>query len=91
MKKYFWVVGTGNCHIYGRRSVRPLVGTSPGKERGTQAAVQPVKGGNIRILTSVISPKAIGYIPEWGPGELIAALPWAERLVLWDEKGKLRS
>jgi peptide/nickel transport system substrate-binding protein len=50
--------------------------------------VQPVKGGSIRILTSVISPKSIGYLPEWGPGDWIAALPWAERLVHWDEKGR---
>ena len=53
----------------------------------TSAEAQPVRGGNIRILTSVISPNALGYIPEWGPGEWIAALPWAERLVHWDEKG----
>jgi ABC-type transport system substrate-binding protein len=51
------------------------------------AAVRPVRGGNIRILTSVVSPKALGYVPEWGPNELIAASPWAERLVHWDEKG----
>ena len=53
----------------------------------TAAAAEPVKGGNIRIVTSVISPKDIGYIPEWGPADFIAALPWAERLVHWDEKG----
>ena len=53
----------------------------------SSAAIQPVKGGNIRILTSVISPKALGYVPDWGPNELIAASPWAERLVHWDEKG----
>jgi ABC-type transport system substrate-binding protein len=53
----------------------------------TVTAAEPVKGGNIRIVTSVISPKDIGYIPEWGPADFIAALPWAERLVHWDEKG----
>src|SRR5208282_6770611 len=51
------------------------------------ASAQPVRGGNLRIMTSVVSPKSLGYIPEWGPNELIAALPWAERLVHWDEKG----
>jgi ABC-type transport system substrate-binding protein len=49
--------------------------------------LKPIKGGNIRIVTSVISPKDIGYIPEWAPADFIAALPWAERLVHWDEKG----
>jgi ABC-type transport system substrate-binding protein len=53
----------------------------------TPEAAQPVRGGTLRILTSVISPKALGYVPEWGPGELIAASPWADRLVIWDEKG----
>ncbi len=48
---------------------------------------QPVKGGNIRILTTVISPKSIGYLPDWGPADWIGALPWAERLVQWDQKG----
>jgi peptide/nickel transport system substrate-binding protein len=48
----------------------------------------PVKGGTIKILTSISAPKALGYLPEWGPPEWIAALPWAERLVHWDEKGR---
>jgi ABC-type transport system substrate-binding protein len=52
------------------------------------AEAQPVRGGNIRILSSVIAPNVIGYLPEWGPQEWIAALPWAERLVHWDEKGR---
>jgi peptide/nickel transport system substrate-binding protein len=52
-----------------------------------QAQAQPIKGGNMRIITSIISPKNIGYIPEWAPADWIAALPWAERLVQWDEKG----
>jgi hypothetical protein len=33
----------------------------------TPAGPEPARGGSIRILTSVISPKAMGYIPEWGP------------------------
>jgi peptide/nickel transport system substrate-binding protein len=53
----------------------------------TASAAEPVKGGNMRIITSIISPKNIGYIPEWAPADWIAALPWAERLVHWDEKG----
>ena len=54
----------------------------------TSAEAQPVRGGSIRILTSVITPHALGYLPEWAPAEWIAALPWAERLVHWDEKGR---
>jgi len=53
----------------------------------TAAVAELIKGGNIRIMTSVISPKNIGYIPEWAPADFISALPWAERLVHWDEKG----
>jgi peptide/nickel transport system substrate-binding protein len=70
-----------------------VVGGLPGlslaqaKKDAPKAQETPVKGGNIRILTSVISPKSIGYLPEWGPGDWIAALPWAERLVHWDQKG----
>ena len=58
------------------------------KKEAPKAAAQPVRGGNIRILSSVIAPHALGYIPEWGPPEWIGALPWAERLVHWDEKGR---
>ncbi len=54
----------------------------------TSAEAQPIRGGNIRILSSVIAPNVVGYLPEWGPQEWIAALPWAERLVHWDEKGR---
>ena len=61
-------------------------GLSSAQGQATKEA-QPVRGGHIRILTSVISPHALGYIPEWGPGEWIAALPWAERLVHWDKTG----
>src|SRR5208337_1076274 len=37
--------------------------------------------------TSSYVPKNLGYVPEWAPADFIAALPWAERLVYWDEKG----
>jgi peptide/nickel transport system substrate-binding protein len=47
---------------------------------------QPVKGGTLRAMR-VIFPKNIGYVPEWAPADIIAATPWAERLVHWDEKG----
>ncbi len=63
---------------------------APAKKEAAETAVdaQPVKGGTIKILTSITAPKALGYLPEWGPPEWIAALPWAERLVHWDEKGR---
>jgi peptide/nickel transport system substrate-binding protein len=51
-----------------------------------QDAAQPVKGGTLKAMR-VIFPKNIGYVPEWAPADIIAATPWAERLVHWDEKG----
>lgn len=55
-----------------------------GKEQPDSA--QPVRGGILRGMR-IIFPKDIGYVPEWAPADFIAATPWAERLVYWDEKG----
>jgi ABC-type transport system substrate-binding protein len=49
-------------------------------------AAQPVKGGVLKGMRSIF-PKNLGYVPEWAPADFISALPWAERLVYWDEKG----
>jgi peptide/nickel transport system substrate-binding protein len=56
------------------------------KPAGQEQAVQPVKGGTLRGMR-VIFPKNLGYVPDWAPADFISALPWAERLVYWDEKG----
>jgi peptide/nickel transport system substrate-binding protein len=73
--------------VAGLSGLSPAQGPAKKEAPKTSAEAQPVRGGNIRILTSVVAPHALGYLPEWGPGEWIAALPWAERLVHWDEKG----
>lgn len=66
----------------------PSWAQAPAKNDATKGpAMTPVKGGNIRIMSSATSPKNLGYVPEWAPADWIAALPWAERLVHWDEKG----
>ena len=83
MKKFFFAL---LVLIVSMLVVAGLSGVSSVQGQATKEA-QAVRGGNIRILTSVVSPHALGYIPEWGPNEWIAALPWAERLVHWDEKG----
>jgi ABC-type transport system substrate-binding protein len=51
-----------------------------------QVSAKQEKGGTLRAMR-VIFPKNIGYVPEWAPADIIAATPWAERLVHWDEKG----
>lgn len=58
---------------------------APAKKEQPDTA-QPVKGGVLKGMR-VIFPKDIGYVPEWAPSDFISALPWAERLVYWDEKG----
>ena len=68
-----------------------LVQAQAKKESPKASAETPIKGGNIRILTSVITPRSLGYVPDWAPAEWIAALPWAERLIHWDEKGRFVS
>ncbi len=62
--------------------------TAAKKDASKQESVslQPVKGGTLRVERTIF-PKNIGYVPEWAPADFIAALPWAERLVYWDEKG----
>ena len=46
------------------------------------------KGGILRGIRGFF-PKEMSYTPEWGPADSIFALPFAERLVDWDEKGNL--
>jgi ABC-type transport system substrate-binding protein len=67
----------------------PSWAQAPAKETSGKEqpdALQPVKGGTLRVMR-VIFPKNIGYVPKWAPADIIAATPWAERLVHWDEKG----
>lgn len=60
------------------------VSKPPAKEQSVSP--QPVKGGILKGMR-VIFPKNLGYVPEWAPADFISALPWAERLVHWDETG----
>ena len=46
------------------------------------------KGGILRGIRGFF-PKEMSYTPEWGPADSIFALPFAERLVDWDETGNL--
>ena len=47
-----------------------------------------VRGGVLKAIRGQF-PKDMSYTPEWGPADSIFALPYAERLVDWDEKGNL--
>lgn len=49
---------------------------------------QPVKGGILKAIRNNF-PKVLGYPPEMAPIDNIFALPIAERLLKWDEKGNL--
>ena len=49
---------------------------------------QPVKGGILRAIRNNF-PKVLGYPTEMAPIDNIFAIPVAERLLKWDEKGNL--
>jgi len=51
------------------------------------SSTTPVRGGVLKGMR-VYFPTNLGYVPEWKPTDFISALPWAERLVYWDQKGR---
>ena len=65
-----------------------LIGMFSGEPRLSLAQTPtPVSGGILKGMRFYF-PKNLGYIQEWAPADFISALPWAERLVHWDQKGK---
>ena len=61
------------------------------KKEAPRGRGRPSKGGNIRILTGQISPKTIGYIPEWAPGGLDCGIALGREIGAVGRKGRLRS
>jgi peptide/nickel transport system substrate-binding protein len=53
----------------------------------SKAGIQPQSGGTLRCIRNSF-PK-IFYSPEMGPTDNMFAIPIAERLCVWDEKGNL--
>ena len=65
--------------------------SSPGSkdsQKSSPSTVAAVRGGILRGIRGQF-PKDMSYAPEWSPTDSMFALPFAERLVDWDEKGNL--
>ena len=61
---------------------------APAKSKESPKAAAAVRGGILRGIRGQF-PKDMSYAPEWSPTDSMFALPFAERLVDWDEKGNL--
>jgi len=67
------------------KSKAPSKASPPPATKDSPAAV---KGGILRGIRGQF-PKDISYAPDFSPTDSMFALPYAERLVDWDEKGDL--
>ena len=65
----------------------PSPGSKDSQNR-RRAPLPAVRGGILRGMRGQF-PKDMSYAPEWSPTDSMFALPFAERLVDWDEKGNL--